>query len=471
MSVIIIYIDDPTYVIKSIDSMLDHTISSDISEIIICDDHNFGITHDKATTLATNKIGKAQAWNNAAATTKSPHLIFLRDTTKFTNGWIKPLLHEIEQNETTIVSPITYELDPKLWSSKPEYISRPAYGADLKQYNRKTQNKETPTASNHALAITKDRFNYIGGFDENMKSGNAAILELSIRNWLFGGDIKITDDSIISTFGIEDINISDYARIIETWLPQLATSFYDIYKTSLLSQSIGKLDNLYKLKNKQQITAADYLARTMPELLAMVRTKGMAHGKSIAVVSDGPSLDNINPSLIYKHDIIISVDYVGSIIDSDYVLTKNAEILTTLREKYPDNKLILPISLESRATGRMIDTNEIAPGSIQYESNNEVWDNPNLTSYPPFANFGHSVHEAIHFAIHLGPSDITLYGADNKIIADRSHTSRISHYDDGKLWPDSESIRRRFAGFEYGLDRLGQLAASRNIPLLRMNHA
>ena len=154
--------------------------------------------------------------------------------------------------------------------------------------------------------------------------------------------------------------------------------------------------------------------------------------------------------------------------DSDYVMTMSAEVVTQLKQLYSADKAVLPTVLESKAVGNLVNTGDVIPGAYIYESC--VVNDPVFGVFPPFANFGNVVHNAVNFAIFLGGSSITLYGCDNKIINGKSH-SAIKYYNDGFLWNDSEAVRSRFAGFEYGLDRLGSLAIDNNITLLRLNHA
>jgi hypothetical protein len=112
---------------------------------------------------------------------------------------------------------------------------------------------------------------------------------------------------------------------------------------------------------------------------------------------------------------------------------------------------------------------EVAPRSIQFElmRTNGI---PS-SQFPPFVNYDNLALTAVHFALFLGAKSVTLFGFDGKLIGEQSHTSKLEAYDDGKLWSDSESTRRRFASFEYGLDKLSKLAVSLKIPLFRVSHA
>lgn len=469
MATIIIYLEDDTYIDRTIDDLLDKTPPSLIEQIIICDDSGLGYKRDDVTVLETEKVGRAVAWNKAASTISDGHLIFLRQTTKFSENWLTPIISALEADRDVIISPSIYGLDTNLWSSDGSLVTSFGWRWNLKQYYRSSRSKYSPSVSSMALAINKKWLVELGGFDDNMGPGDGESLELSIRCWLFGGSARTLKDSAISVSVTPNENLSNLARIVEVWFPGFASGFYQSRGIKPEDLEIGRLDNLHDLQEKQQITGDGYLSAQMPELLSVYALRGSASGKTVAVIGNGPSVDVINPAMIYRYDIIIAVDYVGSLFDCDYVLTRNAEVLTQMMERYKDSQILLPTLVDSKTAGNLVDAKSIAQDALIFEQAEENY--PKIDLDPPFANFGSPVHPAVHFALFLGASSVTLFGCDNKIINGRSHSSKIKYYDGGELWTDSEATRRRFAGFEYGLDRLGKLAADVGIPLLRMNHA
>jgi len=48
--------------------------------------------------LNTNRVGRAVAWNAAARKATGKQLVFLRDTTKFSDGWLQPLIDELKND-------------------------------------------------------------------------------------------------------------------------------------------------------------------------------------------------------------------------------------------------------------------------------------------------------------------------------------------------------------------------------------
>lgn len=469
MTTIIIYLEDSTHIERTLEDLFDKTPKPLIDEVFVCDDNNTGFISDEVEVLNTDRVGRAIAWNAAARKATSKQLVFLRDATKFSNGWLKPLIDKLKDERDVIVTPVIHGLDTNLWSSDDNHMKRFGWRWDLKIYDRLSKSPYSPAVSPLGFAINKQWLVELGGFDDNMELGDGESLELSVRNWLFGGSIRAVEDSLISVSAPRNENVSNLARIIEVWFPIFSSYFYQIRGVKPSDLNIGRLDNLTDLQEKQQITADGFISAHMPELLSVYKLMGSASGKSVAIISNGPSIDLLNPAWIYKHDIIIAIDYMGNLFDCDYIVTGSADVVTQLREKYPDEKLVLPSVLESKAVGHMVDTKDVSPSAIQFESCR--LNDPTINLYPPFANFGHPVHGAVHFALFLGAASVTLFGCDNKIIDGKSHSAKIPYYDDGRLWADSEATRRRFAGFEYGLDRLGRLAVESGISLIRVNHA
>lgn len=467
MPVFVIYLDDNKHIDQTIDDLVDKTPKPLIDQIIVCDDNNVGYKREDITVLTTNNIGRASAWNNAARGIQNKQIVFLSQATKFSDRWLEPIHKILNEHRTAIVSPIIHRLDTNLWSMDNKCIARFGWRWDLKQYDRLAKTSYSPSVSHHCLAVNKSHLTDLGGFDDNMKLGDGESLELSIRNWLFGGTVEIVE-SRIASFVAEKECLDNLGRIAEVWFPAFASNFYRARNILPSDLNVGSLTNLTDLQEKQKITFDGYLSSQLPELLNIFGLFGTAAGKSVAVVADGPSIDKINPALIYRNDIIISVDYIGLRFESNYVVTSNAEIVTQLRRKYNDNQMVLPIVVESKAVGNLVNASDVAPDAYVYESCgvNDV----NFGIMPPFANFGSVVHNAVNFALFLGGNVVTLYGCDNKIIGGKSH-SRIKYYNDGNVWSDTETTRSRFAGFEYGLDRLGKLAEDNGITLLRLNHA
>lgn len=473
MASIIIYVSDTKYLERVVDDLIDKTPSSLIDEIIICDDNNSNIQIPNIKIISSKQIGRAKSWNLAAKEAVGSELVFLDGVTKVTVDWLEPLIEESKDSDK-LVSPIVHTLDPLLWSLENNHWRRFGWRWDLDFYARNYMGKsDSPSISSYCFVVSKQRLEQIGWFDDGMTHGNGEDLELSLRNWLFGGSSIVVDESRVGSVLRSDGNINtlrNLARIVEVWMPKFTTHFYRARNIKRSDVNVGRFDNLIRLQEQfQQRSIEWFLNSQQPELFGVYDLRDTAAGKSIAIVCPGPSIDMVSPAWINRHDIVIGVDYMGCAFDCDYVMTFAAHVVVELRKQYPNEKFVLPIVLENLSAGRFDPAAEIAPGSVQFELGQP--DQSFSSVDPPFCNCENPLHAAIHFALFLNPESIALYGCDNKIIGDRSHSAKIEYYNDGCVWPDSEATRRKFAYYEYNLDQIGKLALARDIPLIRVGHA
>lgn len=465
----IIYATDSKYLDRTIDGLLDTTTTLD--EVIVCDDAGLGYKRQGVTVLSTDKVGRAKAWNGAARRAKGDHLVFLKDKTKFGDDWATPVLKVLAESHDCLVSPVVHTLDLGLWAAEPTRWRRFGWRWDLNLYDRSyTGRPESPAVSSYCIATTKAWFDHLGGFDVEMLPGPGEDIELSLRSWLFGGSVKVCDDATIaSALEVDYGAVSNLARIVEAWLPNQASHFYNARGVKPSELSIGRLNNLSRLQSKQRRAVEWFLSSCQPELYGIYELRGAAHGRTVAVVAPGPSLDLINPALVQRHDIVIGVDYVGMMFDCDFVVADSVQVVTELRKKYPEHKFITPLALQDRASASFVPAAELVPLAQQFELGQSGMAPVSLD--PPFCNFESLALVAVHAALFLSPLSVTVFGLDNKVLGGRSHTSKLDYYDDGRLWPDTESTRRKFALYEYGLDQLGRLALEAGTPLLRVSHA
>ncbi len=471
MPTAIIYATDAKYLDKTIDGLLDRTPNLD--EIIVCDDAGLGYDRAGVRVLPTDKVGRAKAWNAAVEVAAGQTLIFLKDKTKVSDDWTLPLLKKLGEEPQSLVSPVVHTLDLGLWTTESSRWRRFGWRWDLNVYDRTYVGKDdSPAISSYCIAVTKEWFNHIGGFDQGMDIGSGEDIEISLRSWLLGGSVRVCDDSTISValeldYGVK--TLSNLARIVEAWFPGQGSHFYNSRGLKPQDLDIGRLGNLTRLQAKQKRPVEWFFNTRQPELFSIYDLKGSAAGKSVAVVAPGPSLDVINAAMVQRHDIVIGVDYTGLMFDCDFVMADAVHVIAELKKKYQDQKFVTPIAIQDRTSGTWVAAVDVVPLAQQYEL---AQNGAAPTSMdPPLCNFESLALAAVHFALFLNPAGVTVYGLDNKIIGGRSHTSKIEHYDDGRLWPDTESSRRKFALYEYGLDQLGRLAHAAGVPLLRVSHA
>ena len=64
----------------------------------------------------------------------------------------------------------------------------------------------TPTLVGCALAVRKDYFLSIGGFDEDMEIWGAENIELAFRVWMCGGQVSQTHNVLVTPVQCEALN-------------------------------------------------------------------------------------------------------------------------------------------------------------------------------------------------------------------------------------------------------------------------
>lgn len=472
MATFIIYCRNNDHIDRTLNDLIDKTPPQYVEQIILCDETNAIPLEDHGLPLndwdiisKTEQVGRSRAWNIAAGLATSEQLVFLTAPVKFSTDWFLPIINEL--TEKRLVSPLAFSLDTNLWATEDRGWRRYGMRWSMAMYNRRFGDK-SPLAA-FCLVIHKKFFDEIGGFDNDASPGPGDNICLSLKTWMVGGEVLVVDDSYIAVIPeVESEARRNLARMIEAWFPKYITHFYEACELEPGSVDIGRIDELVRFAESAERSPQWWLEHLQPELLGVYLLRNIAHGKRIAVVGDGPSLDYLNLSQINNHDIVIAVDYVGLLVDADYVVTNSVQVISELREKYPEQRFIVPYVLQHQMAGEYVFAGHVVPGAVQFE----IGDVGVLRSVnPPFCDFGSCTHMAVHFALFLGPRNISLFGCDNKIIEGKSHTSRLDYYNDGKIWTESEQTRRRFAFYDSGLDQLGKLALSLDIPLLRVNHA
>jgi len=451
---------------KTIDDLIDNTDKELLDKIIICNDSGANIcTPNNVEVQITNGIGRAAAWNMAAKLINSGINVFIRQNTKFTPGWLHNIIESVDYNN--IVAPSVHQLDVGLWETVAKKWDHCGIRWDFSVNNRKITSDYSPIVTSYCLAISNDRFVTIGGFDDGI-IGHGEDIEICIRNWLFGGSVIKCDGYVSSTIDI-DTSIVGLARIVELWFSKYSTFFYNSRRLDPKSIKIGRVNRILDLAQKHQTRTIEWwLENIQPELLGIISLKDTRTHRSIAVVGTGPTLDYIEPSQIEKHDVVIGVDYAGMEFDCDYVMTDSTHIAEILLTKYSADYFVVPYALFNKVSGEYVQAGKIIPGSIQFDQLDAgvVPDDVN----PPFIDYESIIHQAVQFALFLGPRSVTLFGCDNRLVNGKSHSAKCGYYDDGKILSDSDNTRKRFMLYETGLRQLSEIACKSGIPLLRVGH-
>ncbi|XP_067405977.1 polypeptide N-acetylgalactosaminyltransferase 3 isoform X2 [Emydura macquarii macquarii] len=168
-------------------------------------------------------------------------------------GWLEPLLARIAENYTVVVSPDIASIDLNTFEfSKPSPYGHNhnrgnfdwslSFGWEsLPEHENKRRKDETypirtPTFAGGLFSISKDYFEYIGSYDEEMEIWGGENIEMSFRVWQCGGQLEIMPCSVVGhvfrsksphTFpkGTQVIT-RNQVRLAEVWMDEYKEIFY-----------------------------------------------------------------------------------------------------------------------------------------------------------------------------------------------------------------------------------------------------
>lgn len=138
---------------------------------------------DNITLIETEGIGAANARNEGAKVAKGDYLIFCDAHLQFQDCWLENLIEPLKNSKTDAVSPAIGSIE------NDDFIG---YGQTLKSNLRIKWNEkavglsETAVLPGACLAIKKDVFEEVGGFEKGFQTWGHEDVELSIKLWLFG---------------------------------------------------------------------------------------------------------------------------------------------------------------------------------------------------------------------------------------------------------------------------------------------
>lgn len=466
---------------RTLNGLVDSVAVSDITGITVCCDGDLHSDDEieqsetnnlKINTILGDAIGRAKLWNLALESVDSEQVVFLNGPVKFKPGWfhlLKPYINELD-----LISSEICGLDRLHWSFDKVSWNKFGFRWDLdlicKRENINEPTGETAVLSAYCIAGKVSRFKAIGGFDGGMKIGQGEDLEISIRNWMMGGKCLVVLGSKIAITPriANDNDVANKARIAELWFGKRKQHFYDSLDIKPGDVKAGRLNNLSHLANKFTRTFNWYIEDHQPEIGRLYDLPKWS-GKSVGIVSNGHSIDVIDSATINRHDILIGVDFMGSLFECDYVVTNDVAVVEVISDYYKQKEIMLPVKVTDVNNGRYVHYKDFLPQANVFEtSSNIMTDSKNAN--PPFIDYNDNTMYAAQIAMFMKPREIIIYGLDNKIIDGKSHTSKIEYYNGGSVLADNAVTRKHFANVEYGLSRLGIIASKKGISLLRMSH-
>lgn len=214
-SIIICYYNEaPSALLRTIYTVMKRSPIELIEEIIVVDDYSNLEYHfskfkpfidaSLVKLVRTEKReGLIRARLFGAELAKGDVLIFLDSHVEANENWLEPLLHAVEENQTTIACPMIDLINPEtlIYSSSPmvkgglnwalnfKWDSVPS--SKLKTYDDFVKPIETPTMAGGLYAIDRRFFYRLGAYDTGMELWGGENVEFSLRAWMCGGRIFI----------------------------------------------------------------------------------------------------------------------------------------------------------------------------------------------------------------------------------------------------------------------------------------
>lgn len=190
--------NESIYLKQTLDFLL-LTEAKDLSNIIIIDDHSTDNCckfmkkkydlYNNVSLIQTEGIGAAQARNLGAHVAGDVKILVFCDAhIIMQKNWLNSLLSTFENKEVSTICPGIGSFSPKSpagygqsWNNEFEviWLKKPA---DI---------EEVPLAPGGCMAVRKEVFDSVGGFDRDFRSWGYEDVELSLKLWLFGHKIYV----------------------------------------------------------------------------------------------------------------------------------------------------------------------------------------------------------------------------------------------------------------------------------------
>ncbi|KAI0207895.1 Polypeptide N-acetylgalactosaminyltransferase 6 [Lamellibrachia satsuma] len=306
--VIPFYNEALSMLLRTIHSVLNRSPDDLLNEIILVDDRS---THEhlldqldryialipKVKIIRNNaREGLIVSRMRGCALAKGPVVIFLDAHTEANEGWLEPLVDEIQRHPESVIQPFVDGIDAQtIEYSSPPSLYKGSFSWDLRYTWLRVTEQEaaraietgypffSPTLVGCAIAVDKTYFQKIGQFDPDMKIWGGENIELAFRTWMCGGRVVTVVCSrvghVFKNFPYkfdgdrESIVQKNLIRVAETWMDGVrkyfyaATRTYEFKRVELTSEENRSLQRRKDLrKNLKCHNFEWYLYNIIPEV-------------------------------------------------------------------------------------------------------------------------------------------------------------------------------------------------------------
>uniref|UniRef100_H2ZBM1 Polypeptide N-acetylgalactosaminyltransferase n=1 Tax=Ciona savignyi TaxID=51511 RepID=H2ZBM1_CIOSA len=223
-------------------------------------------------------------------------LIFLDSHCEVNNGWVEPLLAEIDRsNRTAVVSPVVETINPDTFEYEESQLMRGGFNWGLHFAWESLPHPWKvsfpillPTISGGLFAVDRDFFFALGGYDERMEEWGGENLELSFRTWMCGGEMGISPCSRVGHVfrhrrpygGGNNAALLNSVRVARVWLDEFIEHFY---ATRSFAKQLTPHGLTERVKLRETLKCKSfkwYLNKVYPELpIPGVRTSRIQYSR------------------------------------------------------------------------------------------------------------------------------------------------------------------------------------------------
>ncbi|ELT89149.1 hypothetical protein CAPTEDRAFT_34275, partial [Capitella teleta] len=309
VSIIVPFYDESwSMLLRMLHSVIDRTPDALLEEIILIDDKSsrdyLKAPLDEYCKVLSPKIriirsehreGLMRGRMVGAKEAKADTLVFLDAHVECNEGWLDPLLQIIMDHPRAIAVPTMDNIDPQ--TIKYESWNHVAYGGFtwnmeyqwkvlpdtlVNKLISKTQPFPSPTTIGCAMAMNRDYFFEIGGFDEGMFIWGGENLEISFKTWMCGEGLYISPCSRVghlfrtilpyvfpNQYGGGMVRQKNYQRVAEVWMDEYKELFYAStgVRVNMTRSERSSLDDRIALRERLRCHSFGwFLANVIPEM-------------------------------------------------------------------------------------------------------------------------------------------------------------------------------------------------------------